>query len=80
MKGFVRYMNMKNAMVGVETYEGFTILEIRERCAMDISDIITGSLHSLGTGTLHNVTRGEDFKVSIEHIHCSGAKALELLA
>jgi hypothetical protein len=71
---------MTNAMVGVETEQGFTIMEIRQRCAIDISDMITGPLDSLGPHTLRNATKNEDFDVSIEHVHCSWKETVELLA
>ena len=80
MQGFVRYLNMTNAMVGVETRQGFTIMEIRQRCAIDISDRVTGELDSPGHATLRNETKNEDFDVWIEHVHCSGAEAVKLLA
>jgi hypothetical protein len=79
MQGYVRYLNMQNAMVGVETREGFTIMEIMQRCAVDISDMVTGDLHSPGLATLRNETKNEDFDVRIEHVHCNGAETLELL-
>jgi len=71
---------MTNALVGVETREGFTIMEIRQRCAIDISDRITGDLGVPGHATLRNETKNEDFVVWIEHVHCSGAEATKLLA
>ena len=80
MKGNVRLLNLQNGLVAVETNEGFTVFEIRERCALDISDKITGPLDSLGIQTLHNVTKGESFDVSIENIHCNRAEAIKSLA
>lgn len=80
MEGYVRYMNMTNALVGIETRQGFSIVEIRERCALDISDMITGPLDSPGNATLHNVTRNEDFAVFIEVVHCTGKDAVKILA
>ena len=80
MKGIVRFLNLQNGLVAVETNEGFTVFEILERCALDIADEITGPLGSSGEVTLRNVTKGESFDVSIENIHCNRAEAIKLLA
>jgi hypothetical protein len=76
----VRLLNLQNGLVAVETNEGFTVFEIRRRCALDIGDEITGSLDSSGEETLHNVTKRESFDVSIENIHCGRTEAVKLLA
>ncbi len=76
----MRKLNLQNGLVAVETNEGFTVLEIGERCALDISDELTGSLDSLGRQTLQNVSKKESFKVSIENTHCTWAEANQLLA
>jgi hypothetical protein len=75
MNGIVRYLNLTSAMVAVETREGFTVFELRQRCALDIGDMIEGPLDSSGEEVLHNVSREEDFAVFIERIHCNGAEA-----
>jgi hypothetical protein len=80
MKGIVRFLNLQNGQVAVETNEGFTVFEILERCALDIGDEITGPLDSSGDQTLQNVTQGESFDVSIENIHCNRAEAHKSLA
>lgn len=80
MKGFVRFLNLQNGLVAVETNEGFAVIEIRERCAIDIGDEITGPLDSSGGKTLYNATKKESFSVSIENAHCSRVEATELLA
>lgn len=80
MKGYIRLLNLQNGLVAVETDEGFVIFEILERCALDISDEITGVLDIPGIQTLHNVTKKELFDVSIENIHCSWAEANQLLS
>ncbi|MDR2019125.1 MAG: hypothetical protein LBQ00_09770 [Syntrophobacterales bacterium] len=79
MKGLVRYLNMTNAMAGVETEQGFTVFEVCQRCAIDISDVVSGALDSLGNETLHNMTKNEDFDVRIEYAHCSRTEAVALL-
>ena len=80
MKGIVRFLNLQNGLVAAETSEGFTVFEIRQRCALDIGDEITGLLTSLGEETLNNVTRREFFDVSIENIHCNREEVAKLLA
>ena len=80
MKGVVRFLNLQNGLVAVETNEGFTVFEIRQRCALEIGDEITGLLDSLGGETLNNVTKRESFDVSIENIHCNRAEIVKLLA
>jgi hypothetical protein len=67
-------------LVAAETNEGFIVFEIRERCAVDISDRIEGDLDSTGGKTLLNVTKNESFAVWIENVHCSRAEVNELLA
>ncbi len=79
MRGYVRFINLQNGKAAVETREGFTVFEVLERCALDISDEIDGPLDSPGFGTLHNVTRKEDFDVSIESTHCNRAETVQLL-
>jgi hypothetical protein len=79
MKGIVRFLNLQNGLVAVETNEGFTVFEIRQRCALDIGDEISGLLDSVGEKSLDNVTRKESFSVSIENIHCNRAEAVKLL-
>ena len=80
MKGNVRFLNLQNGLVAVETSEGFTVLEIRECCAIDLGDEITGPLDSSGTETLYNISKEECFEVSIETIHCTRVEACKLLA
>ena len=79
MKGVIRFLNLQNGLVAVETNKGFTVFEIRQRCALDIGDEVTGPLDSLEGETLHNTTRGESFDVSIENIHCNRADTIKLL-
>ncbi len=80
MKGIVRFLNLHNGRVAVETNKGFTVFEILERCALDIGDGISGPLDSSGEQTLQNVTKGESFDVSIDNIHCNRAEAQKSLA
>jgi hypothetical protein len=80
MKGIVRFLNLQNGLVAAETNQGFTVFEIRQRCALDIGDEITGLLHSLGEETLNNVTKRESFDVSIENIHSNREEVVKLLA
>jgi hypothetical protein len=80
IKGIVRFLNLQNGLVAVETNEGFTVFEIRQRCALDIGDEVTGPLDSLGEEILHNITKEESFDVSIENIHCNRTDAIKSLA
>lgn len=80
MKGNVRFLNLQNGLVAVETSEGFTVLELLECCAIDLGDEITGPLDSSGTETLYNISKEEHFEVSIENIHCTRVEACKLLA
>ncbi|HEY3277952.1 MAG TPA: hypothetical protein VGJ94_15145 [Syntrophorhabdaceae bacterium] len=79
MRGFVRYINLRNAMAAVETPEGFAVIEVLECCALDISDQLDGPLDAPGTEVLRNVSKNEDFHVSIKNTHCSRTDALELI-
>jgi hypothetical protein len=80
MKGIVRFINLRNGLVSMETREGFIVFEIRQRCAIDVGDQITGSWDSPGEETLLNETKKEDFDVSIENIRCTRAEAVQSLA
>ncbi|MCX5812531.1 MAG: hypothetical protein NT178_08305 [Proteobacteria bacterium] len=80
MKGIVRFLNLQNGLAAVETNEGFTVFEVRQRCALDIADEITGPLDSSGEETLHNVTKEESFDVWIKNTHCNRVEAVKLLA
>jgi hypothetical protein len=79
MKGIVRFVNLRNALVAVETKGGFTVFEICERCALDIGDEIAGPLDSRGRETLYNATKDEDFRVAIENVGCNRVDAMKLL-
>jgi hypothetical protein len=76
----VRKLNLQNGRVAVETNQGFSVIEVRERCALDISDELTGPLDSLGRQVLQNMTKEERFDVFIENVRCTWAEANELLA
>lgn len=80
MKGAVRLLNLQNGLAAVETNEGFAVIEVRERCALDISDVVSGPLASPGEQTLYNVTKREIFAVSVKHVRCSLAEVYGLLA
>ena len=80
MKGNVRFLNLQNGLVAVETSEGFTVFEVRECCAIDLGDEISGPLDSSGENTLYNGSKDERFDVFIENIHCSRSEVTKLLA
>jgi|PlaIllAssembly_1097288.scaffolds.fasta_scaffold412876_1 hypothetical protein len=80
MKGNVRFLNLQNGLVAVETSEGFTVFEVRECCAIDIGDEISGPLDSSGEKTLYNGSKDESFDVFIENTRCTRVEAKELLA
>ncbi len=81
MKGFVRFLNLTNCRVAAEiTGGGFVVFEIRQRCALDISDVLEGNFESPGATTFRNVTKNEDFNVWIEKPRCTRVEANELLA
>jgi hypothetical protein len=80
MKGIVRFLNLQNGLVAAETNEGFTVFEIRECCAIDIGDEISGPLDASGEETLRNLTKKESFDVSIENVHCTRVEAMKSLA
>ena len=79
MRGFVRYLNLINAMVAAETETGFIVFEILERCAIDLSDRIDGPLDTPGIQSFFNASKDETFQVFVEHIHCSRIEAVELI-
>lgn len=79
MKGRVRFLNLQNGLAAVETKEGFSVFQVLERCAIDISDEVEGPLDAPREAPLHNLTRGETFAASILNVRCSRLEAMETM-
>ena len=79
MKGIVRFISKNGVFAAVETAAGeYSVLEITDSISLDIEDIISGDLESLGGETLRHET-GEEFEVFIQDIHASEQLARQFL-
>lgn len=80
MKGIVKIINLNRGMAAVETDGGLSVFEILEvTCSIELGDEISGKLESLGRETLINTTKNESMDVSIEDMHCSKERAIQLM-
>ncbi|WP_457571530.1 hypothetical protein [Desulfovulcanus sp.] len=79
MKGIVRAINPRKGMVAVETSLGYSILELLGD-DVEIGDIISGNLDSLGSETVRNETQMENIEVFIQDCHCTAQHARLMLS
>lgn len=80
MKAKVIDINNKRGFVAVETANGITVFELLGLYEVELGDIISGNLESLGDRTFRNETRQESLKVYVQGIHCSPQNARQLMA
>ena len=78
-KGIVRFLNLLNGLVAVETSDGFVVFEILERCAIDMGDVVTDFADSPGREVLFNISKRENFEVYVQAMNCSRSEAVHLL-
>ena len=80
MKGKVALLNIKRGMAALITEsEDFTTFELHGN-EVEIGDIISGDLESLGGATWYNETKMENIDVFVEDILGSKATALKIIS
>ena len=80
MKANVITINHKKGVVAVETANGITVFELLGGYEVELGDIISGRLESLGSETFRNETKQENLDVYVQGIHCSPQIAKQLMA
>jgi len=72
MIGKVRAINHKKGLIAVETSSGdLSLIELLGGYEVEIDDVISGSLESLGCEEVINKTQDEEMSVVIQDCHCS---------
>lgn len=80
MKGIVKSMNPHRGFAAVELDTGYSVLEIFEvSTSLELGDVISGPLESLGGETVKNVSKNETYDVFIQDCHCSKEIAMQLM-
>lgn len=80
MKGTIIAIDRKSGFHAIRTEDGdTTVFELLDSEQPKIGDEVVGSLDSLGSETLFNVTQQQKFDVFIEDAHCSDSRARALL-
>ena len=67
--GFIISLNPRRALMGINTDQGVSIIEVLDNHEPALGDSVAGSLHSLGCRRLHNVTQAIWFDGLIQEIH-----------
>ncbi len=80
MKGHVIAVNARKGFVAVSTDDGITVFELLGGYEVEIDDVISGNLDSLGGESFKNETKLEDMEVYVQGIHCTGLDAKSLMA
>lgn len=81
MKGKIVLLNPKRGMVTALTENGeYTSFEILGGYDVEIGDVISGNLESLGGETFYNQTKKEKFEVFVEDIYNTKDIALEIIS
>ena len=81
MKGTIKIISPRGAMVGVRTEDGdYSVLELLCGCSPEIDDVISGQLDSLGGEEVRNLTQGETWDVYIQDIYGSRETAIRIIA
>ena len=69
LSGFIISLNLRRAMMGINTPQGVSIVEVLDEHQPVLGDAVTGALHSLGCRQLRNVTQAIRFDALIQEIH-----------
>jgi hypothetical protein len=76
MKGTVALINPRNGFFVVQVEPGdFTVVEMLGGCSIEVGDVVSGNLRSLGGEDLRNETQRETMSVFIQDIHSSASNA-----
>lgn len=79
MKAKVIAINHKKDVVAVATANGITVFELLGGYEVELGDVISGRLESLGSEIFRNETRQENLDVYVQGIHCSPQNARQLI-
>jgi hypothetical protein len=80
VKGKVVGINTRKGFVAVDAANGITVLELLGSYEVEMEDIISGALESLGGETVRNETQNETMEVYIQGVHCTIANANSLMS
>jgi hypothetical protein len=77
LRGQVVLSNTLHGTYAIKVFEGdITVIEALGEPAMNIGDIVSGNLESLGAQHLVNETNGDLLEVFVESVYCSIEEAL----
>lgn len=80
MRGTIKAINQDKGLIAVETNSGeYSVIELIGGYNVEIDDIISGVLESLGRKTVMNETQSEEIDVFIQHCHCSAQRVRQLM-
>ncbi len=80
MRAKVIAINHKKNVIAVATANGITVFELLGGYEVELDDVISGRLESLGNEIFRNETRQENLDVYVQGIHCSPQNARQLMA
>jgi hypothetical protein len=70
MKGVVKMMQRRGGLAAIETEHGdYTVIENLSSLDLELGDVISGQLYSLGGQELVHVRSGMPFSVFIQDFH-----------
>jgi hypothetical protein len=80
MIGKVRAINQQKGFIAVETDSNeFSVFELLGGYDVEIDDVISGDLESLGGETVINKTQSEELDVFIQDSHCDTQRVHQLM-
>ena len=79
MKAKIIAVNFKKGFVAVSTGGGITVFELLGGYDVEVGDVISGDLESLGGETFVNETQSEEMDVYVQGVHCTEANARQLM-
>ena len=80
MTGKVRAINQQKGFIAVETDSNeFSVFELLGGYDVEIGDVISGDLKSLGGETVINKTQSEEMDVFIQDCHCDAQRVRQLM-
>ncbi|MBA7577804.1 hypothetical protein ES708_19659 [subsurface metagenome] len=79
MIGKVRAINQQKGFIAVETDGNeFSVIELLGEYGVEIGDVISGDIESLGGETVINKTQSEEMDVFIQDCHCDAQRVRQL--
>jgi len=79
MRARVVDVNLRRGFIAVATSGGITVMEFLGGYEVEMEDVISGDLESLGGEVVVNETRGEKMEVYIQDVDCTAEHAKELM-